>query len=126
MNIRILIFAFLSFGTSYTCFSQSDSTQYINGLPVNEDDTVQNFPQGDRYPHNHYRKVNASDLPGKLKTALDKNEAFRGWEQSAVYFDDNNDLYYIRVRSGADLKVIGVNKRGKAVNYNVRSSVDDQ
>lgn len=104
--------------------AQSDSTTYQFGLPVEEDDTVQNFPQQDLAPENHYRKMSINELPVKLRKRL-RTSDYEGWEKSGVYYDKNSDLYYVRVRRGEEIRSIGLNRNGKPVTFNAATSVDD-
>lgn len=98
-------------------FSQSDSTRYINGLPVSEDDTVQNFLPHDAEPKNERVAVALAALPADLLRSLEKEGLYSGWKDTAVFYDRNTGLYLIHVKKGESLKIFGLNKNGKPVTY---------
>jgi hypothetical protein len=52
----------------------TDSTEFRYGLPVSNDDTVRQV-RSDLDPANQWVEVAASQIPKKLKRALERNEA---------------------------------------------------
>jgi hypothetical protein len=73
-KIILSIAAFILLG-SLPLFSQADSTKYINGLPVSEDDTARFDPDLDLEPHNRVVRVPADRLPEKLREVLEEVRA---------------------------------------------------
>lgn len=117
-------------GTISVCvvkgYSQTDSaTVYRHGLPVSEDDTVQNFPQYDYYPKNIQVVIPDHHLPSKLHKTLHNNPRYKGWDQLPVYYNKNTDIYTIRILENSDTTFIGLNKNGKPVSYGNNSVEDD-
>src|SRR3989337_3846222 len=92
------IAAFLFAGAT-SVFSQEDSTQYINGLPVSEYDTVQQFLPGDLEPKNRLTEVPPNALPSAVLEALKKEDQYKGWQDSTVYFESNTGLYLVPVKT---------------------------
>lgn len=100
-------------------FGQSDSTQYENGLPVTNDDTVRNFPSTDYYPFEKFRKLDVAELPKKVAHALKHESQYNGWERGNIYFDVNTQLYLIQIPRNEDAYVYGVNADGKSVSFDI-------
>lgn len=98
-------------------FGQDDSTRYIHGLPVSDDDTVRNFPQRDRQPNNRYRPLSVSELPSELRKVLDEEPQYEGWRDSTVYFEKNTDLYIVPVKYEGGIKIFGLQEDGNAMTY---------
>ena len=97
--------------------AQDDSTRYIFGLPVSEDDTARQFPVRDLAPKNTRTPVNASALPQSLLEILDREPQYEGWRDSTVYFDKNTGLYLVPVRYEQDVRIFGLNENGRPVTY---------
>lgn len=103
-------------------FAQSnDSTQYIFGLPVTEDDTARAFPQRDIYPYDKKIRVQPGNLPEKLLKSLEENNIYRNWNREPVYHDRNADLFIITIRQDSVMKIFRMTREGKAVSYDERS-----
>lgn len=98
-------------------FSQNDSTRYINGLPVSEDDTVQNFPIQDLEPKDQLVALPPNALPADLVKSLEKDELYAGWRDSTVYYDANTNLYFVHVKREGSVKIFGLNENGKPVTF---------
>jgi hypothetical protein len=96
---------------------QQDSTIYVNGIPVSEDDTVANFPQTDFFPKENHRRVGTEKIPSKLRKALDTKPQFRKWEQTGVYFDTNTKLYIVKVPLENGYRIFGLDADGKPVTF---------
>jgi hypothetical protein len=125
MITRLSLITLFCVATCLVSLGQSDSTtEYRQGLPVSDDDTVQNFPARDFYPKNKYKVVPPSEVPEKVLKTLNRKSVYRGWEQMPVYLDVNIDIFYVRVRSTSDTITFGLNRQGKAVAYG-RKSIDD-
>jgi hypothetical protein len=100
-----------------TVHAQQDSTVYHMGLPVSDDDTVQNFPQYDYFPKQDSEIIRYDLLPQKVQRQLKHNVNYAGWDQFPVYFNRHTDIYTIRIKQGSDTTVIGLNKNGKPVTF---------
>src|SRR5687768_6591729 len=95
LYIRILMTKFFLYTATFilgavaAVCGQADSTKYINGLPVSEDDTVTGFPGRDLGPKTVLRVVPRKDLPSRLVEVLQKKEQYNGWEDSTIYLEGN-------------------------------------
>jgi hypothetical protein len=99
-------------------FAQDDSTRYINGLPVSEDDTARQFLKNqDLTPKNRLSPVPVSQLPEKLLDALDTEEQYKGWRDTTVYFDSNTEIYTVPVKYAEGVKIFGMSKNGDPVTF---------
>jgi len=118
MNPAIVVLAALicSCGGA-NVFAQSDSTRYINGLPVSEDDTVQQFPRNDLGPSNKLIPLTAKQLPPSVLEALEEKAQYQGWQDSTVYFEKNTGLYIVPVKYEEGVKIFGLNENGKPVTF---------
>lgn len=123
---RILTTAAFILLAATAVVAQEDSTRYINGLPVSEDDTAQQHPQRDLSPKNELMPVQTRNLPAKLKEVLEEEEHYRGWQDSTIYFDKNTGLYLVPVRYAEGVKVYGLNENGHPVTFSETSAGDDQ
>src|SRR5689334_15502921 len=90
----------LFFFFTITGYAQHDSTRYANGLPVSQDDTVQQFPQRDLNPVNELIRTEKREVPKKIIKRLQKDKLYEGWEKVPIYFDKNTKLYVIHIPSG--------------------------
>jgi hypothetical protein len=102
---------------SEVVFSQDDSTRYINGLPVTEDDTVRQFPQDDLEPKTVLMPMQNTDLPPRLLRVLETEAQYRGWQDSIIYLEKNTGLYQIPVKYPGGVKIFGLNKNGDPVTF---------
>ena len=100
-----------------TAFAQSDTTEFVYGIPVTEEDSVENIPFPDLEPVDNYRKLSKSDLPSGLSNSLDRKEEFKGWEKRGVYLDRNTGLYIVTIPFGDAFRIFGLDKDGKGVTY---------
>lgn len=117
MKILCITAAFVFICTS-RAFAQNDSTRYINGLPVSEDDTARQFLQTDLEPKDHLRIVPPDALPSDVLKALERDESYDGWRDSTVYYDRNTSLFLVHIKSAQSVKIIGMNGKGKPVTFN--------
>lgn len=101
---------------AFESFAQDDSIRYINGMPVNADDTVRHFPQNDFSPENNLQPVPAVALPDEVRETL-KQELYEGWQDSIVYYQKNTELYLVPVKYENGVKIFGLNARGESVTY---------
>jgi hypothetical protein len=97
--------------------AQNDSTRYINGLPVSEDDTVEQFIDNDLGQKDQIKAVSATELPRKVLKALKKGDQYEGWEDSTIYFDQNTRLYLVPVKYKDGVKTFGINEGGHPVTF---------
>lgn len=116
IKIVLTIAAFILLGPM-NAFSQNDSTRYINGLPVSEDDTVGQFPLEDLGAKNKLIAVELNDLPPKLMDALKKEKQYQGWQDSTIYFEKNTGIYHVRVKYEEGVKIFGLNANGDPVSF---------
>lgn len=101
----------------FPALSQDDSTRYINGLPVTEDDTVAQFPPTDLSPKTNLLPVPADALPPALVRTLNQEKQYRGWNDTTVYFNSNTKLYLVHVKTDEGVKIFGLNERGRPVTF---------
>lgn len=112
----ILIAAFILCHTA-AVYSQDDSTRYIFGLPVSDDDTVEQFLERDLEPKENLQAVPVSKLPSEVHEALVKEEQYRGWQDSTIYFDKNTRLFMVHVKTGASIRIYGLDENGNPVTF---------
>ena len=114
-SFKVAALLFLIFNT--TCaLAQEDSTRYIFGLPVSEDDTAQ--VTQDLEPKNRLTVVAADQLPQKLREVLESEEQYRGWKDSTVYFQNNTGLYLVPIKNGESVTLFGLTENGQPVTFN--------
>jgi len=121
----VLLLAILLFVHGPLSAQGDSATHYIHGLPVSEDDTVQNFPANDYAPANEVIVVPAGKLPENLLNALNEKSEFKGWERLPVLKEVNTGIYRVRILNKTDTTFFGLNENGKVVSYG-KNSVDDQ
>jgi hypothetical protein len=117
--MRAVFVAFILFVFNYANAQSDafDSTEYVFGLPVTNDDTTsRRFP--DQPPKDVLEKVWDVDIPKRLHKALDQENLFKGWRKYGVYRDKNTGLYIIYIRDRNSTQVYGLNDKGKPVTYN--------
>jgi hypothetical protein len=114
---ELLVAAILVFTCVVHAIAQDDSTQYINGIPVTEQDSVDNPPPADLFPKENHQLVPRQKLPKKLLEALTEKSQFNGWEKTGVYLDTNTGLYIVTIPLDRGRKVFGLDKKGKTVTY---------
>ena len=107
--------AFLS--VTFFVNAQNDSTRYINGLPVTNDDTVEQFIENDLGVKDKIRAISTSELPRKVLKALKKGDQYDGWEDSVIYFDENTRLFMVPVKYEEGIKIFGINEDGHSVTF---------
>jgi hypothetical protein len=114
----ITIVAFILFSGA-TGYAQADSTRYIRGLPVSDDDTARQFPQEDLEPQDKIMVVPPYKLPSEVREALENQPQYQGWQDSTVYFDKNTRLYIVPVKNNEGIELYGLNENGEPVTFNV-------
>lgn len=125
MRLGFYLMIFLVIGAAAVHGQEPDSTRYINGLPVSEDDTVQRFPQQDLEPKNVVTPVPSNALPGKVLRALDKERQYQGWRDTIVYHENNTGLYLVPVKTAEGVRIFGLNEDGNAVTFDEVSAAPD-
>jgi hypothetical protein len=100
-----------------SAFSQGDSTLYINGLPVSEDDTVQQFPAQEVPPTDKLKPVGVPQLPDEVREALEEQSQYSGWRDSTIYFEENTGLYLVPVKYEGGVRIFGLDENGEPVTY---------
>jgi len=108
--------AVLVFFSVASAFAQEDSTRYST-LPVSEEDTAQVL-QNDIEPENTLTAVPVNELPAKLRDVLEKEEQYRGWRDSTIYFQKNTGLYLVPVKHEEGVRLFGMNEHGHPVTFN--------
>ena len=101
-----------------------DSTEYVFGLPVTNDDTVYRRP-ADHAPKDILVRIPNSDLPKQLRATLNEDEIFKGWEQRGVFRDKNTDLFIVYIKKNDGTRMYGLNRKGKVVTFNEYSPPRD-
>jgi hypothetical protein len=125
MKMKVLILLVPSLFACMSALAQGDSaTHYVHGLPVSEDDTVQNFPVNDYPPFNKVVTIPHQLLPEKILKSLRTKSEFKGWEQLPVLKEVNTGIYRIRIAHENDTTHFGLNENGKVVTYEINS--DDE
>jgi hypothetical protein len=114
---RLILSAAAFLFVAYGVQAQNDSTRYINGLPVSEDDTVEQFIENDLGVKDKIRAVSTSELPRKVLKALKKGDQYNGWEDSVIYFDENTRLFLVPVKYEEGIKTFGINEDGHPVTF---------
>ena len=107
-------------------YAQDDSTRYIFGIPVSDDDTVGNFPQRDRKPVNDLRAMTVRELPRELREALDEGPQYKGWRDTIVWYQQNTERYIVPVEYEEGIKIFGLDKEGNPRSYSEVSDPDVQ
>ena len=108
--------ATLFFLAATAAYAQHDSTRYINGLPVGEDDTAQ-VSSGDLAPVNRITPIPPANLPARLRDALEEGDQYNGWQDTIIYREENTGLYLVPLKYEGRVKVFGLNERGHPVTF---------
>jgi hypothetical protein len=109
-----------------TAFAQNDSLEFIHGLPVIEDDTVQQFPQEDLEPLSNYTRIAKNEIPPRLQRTLKHDDLYKGWENSPIYLDRNTGLYILHLSSATSVRTYRFNESGKPVSYSETAKPRDE
>lgn len=117
MKKIFLLIAAIIVLSSVQAFSQDDSTRYIFGLPVSDDDTARQFPQRDHLPPKKIKPVGTVALPDEVREALESDDLYTGWQDSTIYLDLNTNLYIVPIRHSDAVRIYGLNKKGERVTY---------
>jgi hypothetical protein len=123
-KVILIIAAFLLFGSA-SLKAQADSTRYINGMPVSQDDTATHVRQMDVEPYNRHVAVSPDDLPKKLRRVLDE-EKYRGWQDTVIYYQKNTGIYIVPVKYSEGVKIFGLTERGEPVSFSEVDLPGDQ
>jgi hypothetical protein len=106
----------LLIGFSSALYGQDDDTvQFIQGLPVMDEDTVQHVPQPDVAPYQNKQSIKPQQLPHGVRNALNKNDLFANWQKEEILFDKNTGLYWIHFNKDNKVSSYGFNSRGDIV-----------
>lgn len=114
-KVILIIAALLLFGSG-SLMGQADSTKYINGMPVSQDDTATHVKQMDVEPYNRHIAVAPGDLPKKLLRTLNE-EKYRGWQDTVIYYQKNTGIYIVPVKYSEGVKIFGLTERGEPVSF---------
>ncbi|HYC86708.1 MAG TPA: hypothetical protein VEB86_15855 [Chryseosolibacter sp.] len=118
---RLLLLGVICLMLASRAWAQDDSIRYRHGIPVTENDTTENDLVEDRYPHERLTRILPENLPSQLRRALERKSVYTGWEKFPVYFNENTNLYIIRIKTDRTIKVFGLNHAGKGVTYDEMS-----
>ena len=94
----------------------TDSTQFRYGLPVSNDDTTKQV-RSDEDPANQWVPMRPSEIPKKLRRALDRKDIYRGWERGEIFFDKRINRYLLRMRNGNAITTYGLTADGSSVSF---------
>ncbi len=94
----------------------TDSTEYRFGLPISNDDTTGTV-RADEDPANAWILLQPNQLPKALVHTLRKNDLYKGWERSRLYYDKKIDTYLVRMKDGSSVRTYGFNKNGRPVSF---------
>jgi hypothetical protein len=117
MKWIILLTAAIITLSSREVLSQDDSTRYIFGLPVSDDDTARQFPERDHVPPKRIKPVGVAALPPEVREALETEKQYKGWQDSTVYLDLNTGLYIVPIKHRTGIRIFGINEKGEPVTY---------
>jgi hypothetical protein len=120
----LIVFCFcISFCSA--ALAQTDSIEYVHGLPVtgDPDDTV-TATTTDRAPKDILVEVPVDKLPRRLRKTLEKDPEYEGWEKFNVYRDVNTGLYILPIQRGSIIRTYGLNENGKPVTFSETSKGD--
>lgn len=113
----VLILAAASLMSFASLAQDRDSIQYIHGLPVGEEDTVEQIPADDLGPANKITPVSLDNLPRKLRKELERGSQYDGWKDTTIYYERNTGHYIVPVRSGDGVRIFGLTRQGRPVTY---------
>jgi hypothetical protein len=102
---------------SHTMVAQnSDSIPFVQGVPMEGEDSAQAVPHYDQFPYDQVRLLKAEDLPVAVQKELNENELFSGWRSDArIEFDKNTTLYWIHFSDSGRVRSYAFNSRGAPV-----------
>jgi hypothetical protein len=116
MNKLLITCALIVFATAL--YAQDDDTiQFIQGLPVMDEDTVQHIPQPDVAPYFNKKSIRPQQLPRRVRNALNTNDLFVNWQNEKITVDNNTGLYWIVFSNENKVRSYGFNSRGDIVSF---------
>ena len=98
-----------------------DTLQFVHGLPLTGEDTVQATPQQDLAPTDSIVNLSAEQIPTPLYKELDDGPQYRGWRKGLLQLDRNTGLYWIHIDDGKVRRSYGFSKDGKPVSVNEKN-----
>ena len=127
MSMKEILITAILFVASLPLKAQSDasdSTEYIFGLPVTNDDTIrQPFP--DRPPKDVLVRIPENEIPKRLRKSLEIDDLYKGWERRGIFRDRNTGLYIISIRDKTSTRTYGFNENGKPITFDEHSAPAD-
>jgi hypothetical protein len=124
--MKLLMIAGLLLGTVLACNAQTDSLQFIQGIPVIRDDTLPQTLVEDQPPNDHLIRVAADTIPSRLRKTLNGDNMFNGWQKASLYFDLNTRLFILHLPGQDVIRTYHFSEEGKPVSYNETSKPRDQ
>jgi hypothetical protein len=122
-NTLLLSVIVLCVGT--LAIGQPDSTLYSNGIPMVDEDSVENIIPPDQDPKKQRVRVPEEKIPARVSKVL-RSDNYKGWEKTGLYLDKNTRLYIVTVPYADGFRIFGLDQYGKPVTYDEVSELDDQ
>jgi hypothetical protein len=117
MNKLLITYALICLLSSALYAQDDDTIQFIQGLPVIEEDTVQQVPQPDVTPYQNKQIIKPQQLPPGVRNALNKDSLFVNWQREEILVDKNTGLYWINFNIENKRRSYGFNSRGDIVSF---------
>ena len=95
-TIIILFFMILTFNS----YGQTDSLQQNLNNTEQKEDRVE---------------IQKDELPAAMKTALNSDAKYKGWEDSPVYYERNTDQYLIHITGENSTQTFRFDKKGTPI-----------
>jgi hypothetical protein len=108
------------------CAQDDDTIQYIHGLPVTGEDTLQQIPQEDLAPADSVAQISPEQLPRELLRTLNGDSIYRGWQKHSIQLDKNTGLYWVHIRESTRVRSYGFNANGKQVSIRERTITSER
>jgi hypothetical protein len=107
------------------CAQEDDTIQFNQGLPkAGSDSSLYDDVKLDNPPP-HLRRIEASEIPAKLKDELESNRLFSGWQKQNVWLDENTGLYWIDFAGGPAVRSYGLTAEGHTVSVKERTPPEE-
>jgi hypothetical protein len=84
--------------------------------PLQNDKYATEVPK-DSPPYKNQIEVAREDIPVRLLKTLQRDDLYKGWENSTIYLDENTHIYMLRMKRNSTITTYGFNKNGKAVTF---------
>lgn len=123
--MRTTILTACCFFIMHFATAQSDSIEYINGLPITNQDTLPAGGADIDITNEKFVTLSPEQLPSEIVKTLNEDTLYKEWQNARIVLDKNTHLYWLHFSAGNTIRSYGFSKEGSVVSIDEKTKTEE-